>query len=296
MKTSLLLLSITAGVLFPYGQEYTFLIRYFLMILLFFAFIDIKFDKEIITIRHFIILFVIIAAALTIYIIVNLFNAEAAQAAFITAIGPTAIAAPVIISLKKGKVEFVIFSLLLNNIVITLLIPFLLPFIASKNGGVSFSDILLPVIITLLIPFVFAQLTKYTVPKVWSFLVDWKDSSFYLLILNIYIATSDASDYIRNESPDKYGLLILIGLLSGMLCLFMFSLGWIIGGKKYAVESSQSLGQKNNAFTIWIAATYMNPIAVIGPVFYVLFQNIYVSWELFLHNSNSKKIKEVIND
>jgi BASS family bile acid:Na+ symporter len=296
MKTFLLLLSITAGVLFPYGQEYTFLIRYFLMVLLFFAFLDVKFDKEIITARHFVILFTIIAAALALYFAVNKFDEHAAQAVFITAIGPTAIAATVVISLKKGKVEFVIFSVLLNNIVITLLIPFLLPLIISKSSGVSFADILMPVIITLTIPFVLAKLVKYAAPKIWSFLVDWKDSSFYLLIINIYIATSDASDYIRNESPDKYGSLILIGLLVGILCLLLFSLGWIIGGKKYAAESSQSLGQKNNSFTIWIASTYMNPVAVIGPVFYVLFQNIYVSWELFLHNRNLKMEKEIAND
>ncbi len=288
MKTSILILSILCGIFLPYGHNYVFLIRYFLMLLLFFAFLDFKIDEEIITIRHFVILFTIIFASLLIYFVINPFDPSIAQTAFITAIAPTAIGAPVVISLKKGKVEFVAFSLLLNNVFITLLIPFLLPLIQLKNADISFSNIFIPVLITLLIPFVAAQSLKYIVPKVWKILVNWKDSSFYLLVFTIYIATSDASEYIRNESPERYSSLLIIALLSGALCAFMFLLGWFIGGKKYAEESSQALGQKNNAFTIWIALTYMSPISALGPIFYVFFQNIYISWELFVHNRKAK--------
>ncbi len=293
MKTILLLISIAGGIIFPYGHEYIFLIRYFLMVMLFFSFLNIKIDKEIITPQHFIILISIIAVSLAVHYLIKPFNGDVAQAAFITAIAPTAIAAPVIISLKKKKVEFVTFSLLLNNIVITLLIPMLLPIIKVVGAEITVVQILIPVVITLTVPFAAAKLVKITLPNIWKSLVDWKDSSFYLLILNIYIATSDASDYIRNESTDNYFTLVFIGLLSLMLCVLLFSLGWLIGGKKYAAESSQSLGQKNNAFTIWIAATYMNPVSVIGPIFYVLFQNIYISWELFKNNKSEKQTVSV---
>jgi len=186
-------------------------------------------------------------------------------------------------------VEFVAFSLLLNNIVITLLIPFLLPVIIRSSTNVSVIDVFIPVIITLSVPFVAAIFLKYSAAKIWRLLLDWKDSSFYILIFTIYIAVSDASNYIGNETNENYSALILIGALSGILCVGLFSLGWLIGGKKYAAEASQSLGQKNNAFTIWIATTYMNPIAVIGPVFYVLFQNVYISWELYKHNKLEKR-------
>lgn len=264
------------------------------MVLLFFTFLDVKVNKEIITVRHFILLFVTVATSLIIYFVINPIDTEAAQAAFITAIGPTAIAAPVIIGLKRGKVEFVAVSLLLNNIFITLSIPFLLLLVTGNNGSeISISNVLVPVIVTLAVPFLLAQGTKLIVPKIWRFLVGWKDSTFYLLIINIYIATSDASDYIRHSTPDSYGSLFLIAGISGILCLTMFSLGWFIGGKKYAAESSQALGQKNNAFTIWIALTYMNPIAVIGPISYVLFQNIYVSYELYIHNKRERETVKV---
>ena len=283
MKTLLLLFAIALGALFPYGHEYTFLIRYFLMLMLFFSFLDLRFDKRIVRKSHFVILGTIIFTSVIIYFILKPFNQILAETAFVTAIAPTAIAAPVIISLKKEKVEFVTFSLLLNNISIALLLPFLLPLLMNSGSAISVGNILLPVITTLLIPFVAAQLIKFISPKFWQRLINWKDSSFYILVLNIYIATSEASYYIRSGLTNSLEIIFLIAVVSISLCILFFSLGWWIGGKEYSSEASQSLGQKNNAFTIWISLTFINPIAVLGPVFYVFIQNIYISWELYQH-------------
>jgi len=253
------------------------------MILLFFSFLDININKEIIRKRHFLILGITIAVSLVIFFIIKPFNLELAQTAFITSIAPTAIAAPVIISLKRKKVEFVTFSLILNNIVITLMIPFLLPAVMNRAQNISINDVLLPVIIILAVPLSVAQFIRFVIPKLWNLLVVIKDFSFYILIVNVYIATSDASTYIRSNLASKLDIIFFIALISLLLCLFFFGLGWLIGGKNYKHEASQSLGQKNNAFTIWLSITYMNPISVLGPVFYVLFQNIYISWELYKH-------------
>lgn len=254
------------------------------MLLLFFSFLDIKTKIEIIHKTHFLILAIIIFSSLFFYYLLHFFNAAIAQTAFITSIAPTAIAAPVIISLRKGKIDFVLFSLLLNNIVISLFIPFLLPIITQSTHQIKINEVLFPVLVTISIPLALAQATKFILPKVWKKLVDSKDSSYYILIANIYIAVSDASTYIRNENSENLKLVFLIAILSGFLCFFFFGLGWLIGGKDYSAESSQSLGQKNNAFTIWIALTYMNPLSALGPVFYVLYQNVYISWVLYINN------------
>jgi BASS family bile acid:Na+ symporter len=283
MKTLILILAISVGIFFPYGHEYTYLIRYLLMVMLFFSFLDIKVNKEIITRKHFIILFTIIFSASLIFLLIKPFSLELAQTAFITAIAPTAIAAPVIISLKRKKVEFVAFSLLLNNFAIASLIPFMLPFVVQNQTDVSIIEVLLPVLITFSVPFAAAQILKIILPKLWKKFVEWKDVSFYILIANIYIATSDASNYIRSEFADNLKIVFMIAASSALLCLFFFSLGWILGGKEFRHEASQSLGQKNNAFTIWLAITFMNPVSVVGPVFYVFFQNLYISWELLKH-------------
>jgi BASS family bile acid:Na+ symporter len=49
------------------------------------------------------------------------------------------------------------------------------------------------------------------------------------------------------------------------------------------IEAGQALGQKNTAFAIWIAYTYLNPVASVGPGCYILWQNIVNSWELWQH-------------
>ncbi len=283
MKTILLLLTITAGILFPYGHEYTFFIRYLLMVMLFFSFLDIKASRDIITRKHFIILFTIIFSATLIYFIIRPFSDELAQTAFITAIAPTAIAAPVITSLKRKKVEFVAFSLILNNFSVAILIPFILPVILQSHAEISILDILFPVLITFSIPLFAAQILKFTSQRVWKKLTEWKDVSFYILIVNIYIATSDASNYIRSEFSSNIDIVLMIAASSAFLCVFFFGLGWLIGGKELRHEASQSLGQKNNAFTIWLSLTFMNPVSAIGPVFYVFFQNLYISYELHKH-------------
>lgn len=258
------------------------------MLMLFFSFLDVKIDKNIIRKSHFVILGTIIFVSVFIYFILKPFNQILAETAFVTAIAPTAIAAPVIISLKKERVEFVTFSLLLNNISIALLLPFLMPLIMNSGSDISVEKVLLPVITTLSIPLVIAQLIKFILPKIWLQLINWKDSSFYILVINIYIATSEASYYIRSELTNGLEIVFLIAAVSASLCILFFTLGWFIGGKEYSSEASQSLGQKNNAFTIWISLTFINPLAVLGPVFYVFIQNIYISWELFKHRASEQ--------
>jgi bile acid:Na+ symporter, BASS family len=285
MKTVILLAAIITGVFFPYGHDYVYLIRYFLMMMLFFSFLDVKLEKKIICINHFFILAAILFTSVALYLIIKPFNIILAQAAFIAAIAPTAIGAPVVVSLKKGNVEFTAFSLLLNNVVVAFLIPFLLPLLIHNNAEVSIGKILAPILITILVPFAAAQIIKIMLPKIWSTLVGWKDSSFFFLMGTVYIAISDASYYIHTELTANYGIVLLIAITSVLLCIFYFLLGWIIGGKKFAFEASQSLGQKNNAFTIWVSLSFISPAATLGPVFYVLAQNVYISWELYNTNS-----------
>ncbi|KAF0149941.1 MAG: sodium-dependent transporter [Ignavibacteria bacterium] len=284
MKNSLLLIAISLGAALPYGSDYVFLIRYFLMVLLFFSFLNIKAGKEIIRKSHFVILAIILSSPLILFYLINPFNHSLAQTVFVTAIAPTAIAAPVIISLKKGNVEYVMFSLMLNNIAVALLIPFLIPLVAFGSSQVRVNDILFPVLVTIFIPLALAQLIRFSLPAIWKKLVEWKDSSFYILVANIYIAVSDASTYIREELTSNLPIVFLIALVSALLCFFYFGLGWLLGGKNLRAEASQSLGQKNNAFTIWIAITFISPLAALGPVFYVLFQNTYISYTLYKFN------------
>lgn len=59
--------------------------------------------------------------------------------------------------------------------------------------------------------------------------------------------------------------LILIAALGFLVCVLQFAVGRYIGHFfKSTVNAGQSLGQKNTAFAIWIAYTYLNPLASVG--------------------------------
>jgi BASS family bile acid:Na+ symporter len=257
------------------------------MVMLFFAFLEMRYNYDIIRFQHFVILAVNLVIPLIVFYIVRPINISVASTGFITAIAPTAVASTVIVSLLNGRVDFAGFSLLLTNFAIALIIPFLLPALINANGEITVGLVILPVISLFLIPISAAILIRKIIPQLGKKLLHIKTLSFYLLAVNIHLGTAKASNYLFNEFDASFNVIIMIGCVSLLLCIVNFNLGKLIGGKEFKLESGQSLGQKNNGFTIWLALTFVSPLAVIGPIFYFLFQNIYISWQLH-HHSKSK--------
>ena len=298
MKTILLLAVISIGILFPFMHNYAFLIKYLLMLMslnsnkansyvLFFSFLKMNIKFTDITKSHFYILLVNILIPLSFYIILlESGNSHLAQIAFITGLAPTAIASPIIINILNGKIEFSVISILLTNFVIAFLLPFLIPLLLNSSSSITFSDVLIPVAQIFLIPFFLSIILKKYFVDIKNILIGFNKYVFYILLLNINLGTSKASYYIRENMSFGDTIIYQIALISLILCFLSFFVGRIIAPKYLAVESSQSLGQKNNGFTVWVALTFISPLAVLGPVFYILFQNIYISWQLHTHNKH----------
>ena len=286
MKTLLLITTITIGVLFPFAHAYSFLIKYLLMIMLFFSFLKMDVKKEHFNKSHIKILLINLSVPILAYYLTQPFNVVLAQVVFITAIAPTAIASPIIINLLNGKIEFTVISILLTNFSVAFLIPFLIPLLLNSTSSISFIDVLIPVATVFLIPYMLAQAVKYYTPLLRQGLVKFNKYMFYVLVVNINLGTSKASNYIRQEMSFSDTIIYEIALASFVLCVLYFTLGRLTTPKELKIEGGQSLGQKNNGFTVWIALTFISPLAVLGPVFYILFQNIYISWQL--HQQNFK--------
>ena len=87
--------------------------------------------------------------------------------------------------------------------------------------------------------------------------------------------------YESNTTPQR---IFLIAVSSLMLCLLNFGSGKWIGGKLFALEASQSLGQKNTMFTVRLAFSFLNPLVALGPMFYLLYHNLYNSYQLIKMN------------
>ena len=293
-KVLALLLTMLVGAFLPQFHTFSFLIQYLLMAMLFFAFLDIDFQPHSFQKGVLWVFLANLMIAFIGYWVFSLFDRNLALAAFITGIAPTAISSPVIISFIEGKVEYVIGSVLLTNLLMAIVVPLTLPFLLGTAARVSVWEVLQPVLITMFVPLILARLVLLFPPSTRAIIWKGKRFSFPLWLLNLFIICAKAVDFLRNGSTGSTSLLMEIALVSLCICIINFALGALIGGREYWQESSQALGQKNNSFVIWIAMTFINPLVAMGPTFYVLYHNLYNSFQIYLFEKrNQHKIKNL---
>lgn len=283
MKKSLLILaSIAIGILFPQGHPYSFLIRYFLMIMLFFVFLNINIHRRIIQKLHLKVLLANVLIPLLIYFCLQFLDETVAVAVFLTALAPTAAAAAIIAQLLKAKVEIVAASTLVTSAGMALIIPFLLPFIVKIEGTIDTLSVFLPIVVVVFVPLFLAQIIKKTLPKVQQILSKQKDIPLYLFIVNVYLAMAKSTNFIQTSEDAKIDTIIWIAVATGLLCIVNFQVGERIVSRDLKYEGGLALGRKNTMFILWLALTFVSPIAALSPIFYILWQNIYNSIQLWL--------------
>jgi bile acid:Na+ symporter, BASS family len=276
-----LLLMIVLGILFPQLSALSFLIQYLLMTMLFFAFLDIDIQPRSFQKGIFWVLLANILIAFTAYWIIRPFDFGLALTAFMTGIAPTATAAPVIIGFLQGQVEYVVGAVLVSNVTMSLILPLVLPFVVGNMVKISVWQVLEPVLVTMFVPLILARLSHLLPQKAQATIRRGKVFSFAFWLMALLISTAKASDFLRSDASASAESVIPIALISLALCIVNFALGALLGGERFRQESSQSLGQKNNAFVIWVALTFLNPLVAMGPTFYILYHNLYNSWQIY---------------
>lgn len=279
------------GILFYQGYHLTFLVRYTVMVMLFLAFLNIDFNWKILHRNHLGVLAVQLSLPIAIFYLLRPFNQDIALACFTIGIAPTAAGAPVMAAFLKTKIEFVTASVILSTPVVALFLPLVLPFMVPVDQPINTLEVLGPTAVLVFAPLILSQLIrKYR--KAWlPTLNRLKDLPFYLFVFNIYIAAGKATHFIRFESSVSSAVLVLTGLAVALVGLLMFKIGErLIGRSVYTLESGLALGRKNTMFALWVALTFINPMVALGPIFYILFQNSYNSWQLFNLNKIHKRI------
>jgi len=282
-----LLATMLLGTLFPQAHGLSFLIQYLLMVMLFFSFLDIKFNLQTFQTSVLWILLANVAVGFLSYASLISINRTLALSAFMTAIAPTAIAAPVIMSFIRGRIEYVVAAVLVTNISSAIIIPLALPFLlgaqtqADMNLQISVWQVLEPVLIVMFVPLILAQLVSFLSSGTREFIRTGKRFSFGLWLVNLFLISANASNFLRHEDPASLSTLFMIALISLVICIVNFGLGALLGGQQNWQEASQSLGQKNLSFVIWIAVTFINPLVAMGPTFYILYHHLYNSWSIY---------------
>jgi BASS family bile acid:Na+ symporter len=131
------------------------------------------------------------------------------------------------------------------------------------------------------VPLILARLVSHLPSGTQKIIRMGKQLSFPIWLVNLFIITANASNFLRNENSDSAATLITIALISLVLCVVNFGVGALLGGRQNWQEASQSLGQKNLSFVIWIALTFINPLVAMGPTFYILYHHLYNSWSIY---------------
>jgi len=251
--------------------------------------INIK-EMKLTTLHVYIVLFQVLAG-FGVYLLLCPFNELLAQGAMVIVIAPTATSAPVVAAMLGANISTMVTSTLLTNLAVALVSPFYFSWAGAQpdlSFFQSFWAVVSKVAPMIVVPLILALLTQRFLPKVTVQLTKRKSISFYLWVISLTIVMGSTVDSIFKMERSKFTILIWMFTVSLLLCALQFGFGrW--SGKKFGdlVAGGQSAGQKNTVLAIWMAQTYMNPISSVIPATYVLWQNLFNSYQIWQKRKNS---------
>lgn len=214
------------------------------------------------------------------------------EAAMVCFICPTATAAAVITGKLGGSASSLTTYTLLSNLLAAVTVPLLFPLVEPHADLSFFSAFLLilsKVFPLLLCPFFVACLLRYLLKPVHAWLLRYTGVAFYLWAVALAIVTGQTVRSLCNSEAEPI-VELWIALAGLITCVIQFFLGKRIGSAyDDRISAGQALGQKNTVLAIWMAYTYLNPLSSVGPGSYVLWQNLFNSWQLWKRDSRLRK-------
>lgn len=199
-----------------------------------------------------------------------------AESLYYCGCAPVAAAAPVIVHLLRGKVEFITTAMLLSHAVFAVLTPFILPLVVHEPqlGYAEFMLLVAKQMASILAaPAIISVVLRVLYPpcKAWS--AKLGDVSLGIWIFNLTIISAGGIHrlILLHVTPME---MLPMALGAVLICTFGFLVGYRLGYPDYKRECSQALGQKNTVLTLYIASQpYASPLAYLGPVCYVFCHN-----------------------
>ena len=169
--------------------------------------------------------------------------------------------------------------------------------VTQKLGGnleeMTTVAILYKVCLVLVVPMILAYITKHwhALCRFYQWVISVNNLSYYLWGCSLLIVSGTTIKNIVHAEV-AVSFLLLIAILALVLCLIQFAFGRYIGHFFCStINAGQALGQKNTAFAIWIAYTYLNPLSTMGPGCYILWQNIINSVEIWRYDHTIQRKK-----
>jgi len=281
-QTPALLGAMMIGLIFPQLHVLSFLVRYAMMAMLFFAYLNLRAENVRLRRAHALLLIAAPTMGFAVYFILRPFSADLALAAFLVCLTPTATASPVVTGLLGGDPAFPALMVFASSILHPLIISAALPFIGHGKAVTGIAGIMVPLLSTMLIPLCAALAVRRFSQAATEKLRALGSLSFALWVAALAVVIATAADFIyRSRAP--ISLIVSIAAVSLVLCIINFTLGRLAGGADRRIEGGQAMGQKNTVFTIWVALSFLNPMVALGPTFYIFWHNAWNAVQLHRH-------------
>jgi bile acid:Na+ symporter, BASS family len=281
IRTTALILGMGLGALVPQAHAAPAVISWLVMGMLFVVFLDTRLSPASLRGSHLVLLAANGAMGFAAWGLGWLVGGrEVALAAFFAGITPTATAAPVVIGFLRGRVEYVVAAFLVTNLAIAALLPGLLPLVLGPTAPAAFGDVLASVALVVFGPMAAAWLLRSLHPGAAGWPRHLRDASFGLWVLVLFLVTANGSDFLHRHPELATGTLGRIAVTTAVICAANFALGRVIGGREFSREASQALGQKNTSLTLYLALAYAGPLVALGPTCYVVWHNLWNSWQI----------------
>ncbi len=287
-------LAMLCGLLFhPWLEAVAWVVPYLIFTMLTITFCRVRPRQFELSTMLWIMLAIQLACSAVVFLVLRPFSLDVAQAIFICVLCPTATAAPVVTGMLGGSVPRVAAYSVLCNLAVALLAPLLFVWVGEGAAAMSFADefksVALQVAPLIVLPLALAFGLYFFAPKVHSAIGSVQGVSFYLWAVSLVVVVGRAVAFILAEPAAAIPEMIVIALGAGVVCVLQFAAGCRIG-RRYgdAVSGAQGLGQKNTVLAIWMALTYLNPIASIGPAAYIVWQNSINSAQLYFKMKHTR--------
>lgn len=203
---------------------------------------------------------------------------------FVCVACPTAAAAAVVTEKLGGSIGSMTIYTIMDNVVTSIAVPLFLPLI-ERGVDVTFWEAALMVLrnvaVVLVVPLVLALVCRKVVPRVTAAIAGVHNLAFYMWCVNLTIVTGLTVRNIVHATVSGVALAVLL-LAPLAVTVALFSMGKAVGhAYGDSVSAGQALGQKNTVVGIWLALTFLDPLAALAPGAYVIWQNLVNAWQIW---------------
>lgn len=289
IRNLMLPIAIIMGILFPhFFEKIGFIVPYLIACSLFITYSNLHIEDLHIKKIHRQLLAFQLALGIGSYYILLPFNHIIAEGVMISSLGPIATAAVVVSGMLGADIGIMTTYTLLCNIVIAVVCPVFFSFIGCHESTSilqAMGIVSLKVFPIIILPLLLAPACKKCFPDLTRLLQRHQYTSFYLWAISLTVAVGKSISYIYAQNNSVHGLIILMAIAALILCIIQFGAGRYIGKKNGdVVAGGQAVGQKNTILCIWMAQTFLEPLSSIVPAMYILWQNLFNSYQIWQKN------------